>query len=299
MTVGILKNNTIKILLLIIVLLFTFYFLLSPRLVTAATNISSLTPERWAWNDKIGWIDFYITTTVTVTNTKIEGYASSQVGLIAFDCATTPNGNVCSGPAGDWKITNDGVGNLSGWAWNDNIGWISFNCQNTSSCASTNYKVTISAGEFNGWAWNDAIGWISFNCDNSGIGNTCGVSDYRVKTSWGPPSPVSASLTSSIFDTQVGLGAAINTIMWQGALNGGEVKFQITSSNNLAGPWNFSGPDGSDTTFYQPAGPDAPIKINLAHHNNKRYVRYRIFLKTDSLGINSPRVDDIIINWSR
>lgn len=288
------KNKNVRIFLVIALLLSTFYLLLSRA--SAATNINSV--DRWAWNDAIGWIDFYTANTVTVTNTKIEGYASSQVGYISFDCATGPAGSNCAVP---YNVVNDDIGNLSGWAWNDNIGWISFDCQNTGSCASTNYKVTISAGEFNGWAWNDAIGWISFNCGNDhdpvtpGIQPYCDNIDYKVKTTWGPPTPVDASLTSSIFDTRITQGAAINTIMWQGALNDGEVKFQIASSNNSLGPWDFIGADGSGTTFYQSAGPDVSIKINLAHHNNKRYVRYKVFLKTNTF---SPQVDDIIINWS-
>ena len=30
------------------------------------------------------------------------------------------------------------------------------------------------------WAWSSNIGWISFNCNNGGIGDTCGVSNYKV-----------------------------------------------------------------------------------------------------------------------
>ncbi|MBI2627925.1 MAG: hypothetical protein HYW71_00605 [Candidatus Niyogibacteria bacterium] len=52
---------------------------------------------------------------------------------------------------------------LSGYAWSDNIGWISFNCANNNSCITSNYKVEIdSAGYFKGYAWSDNIGWIGF-----------------------------------------------------------------------------------------------------------------------------------------
>ncbi len=54
--------------------------------------------------------------------------------------------------------------NLSGFAWSDNIGWVSFNCTDTSSCGTSNYGVNIDAsGNFSGFAWSDNIGWISFN----------------------------------------------------------------------------------------------------------------------------------------
>ena len=53
--------------------------------------------------------------------------------------------------------------NLSGWAWSENIGWISFN--NTSGGGTVNYGVHIdpSTGNFSGYAWSENIGWISFN----------------------------------------------------------------------------------------------------------------------------------------
>lgn len=53
--------------------------------------------------------------------------------------------------------------NVSGWAWSENIGWISFN--NTSGGGSVNYGVNIdsSTGVFSGYAWSENIGWITFN----------------------------------------------------------------------------------------------------------------------------------------
>lgn len=52
---------------------------------------------------------------------------------------------------------------LHGYAWSNNIGWISFNCANNNSCAISDYKVEVdSAGYFKGYAWSDNVGWISF-----------------------------------------------------------------------------------------------------------------------------------------
>ena len=48
-----------------------------------------------------------------------------------------------------------------GWAWSENIGWISFN--NTSGEGIVSYGVNIgSDGIFSGYAWSENIGWISF-----------------------------------------------------------------------------------------------------------------------------------------
>ena len=55
--------------------------------------------------------------------------------------------------------------NVYGWAWADNVGWISFNCTDFSLCTKSNYGVSIDAtsGNLSGYAWSDNIGWISFN----------------------------------------------------------------------------------------------------------------------------------------
>jgi len=99
--------------------------------------------------------------------------------------------------------------NVSGWAWSENIGWISFNCYNDyngdgileSHCTDAGYpsnygvKLDPSTGVFSGYAWSENIGWIDFApagpypsapsysacLDLPGSGQTCdGVGDYKV-----------------------------------------------------------------------------------------------------------------------
>ena len=72
--------------------------------------------------------------------------------------------------------------NVWGWAWSENIGWISFNSTNCDSNSngttdninysqcpigqtSADYGVNINTtnGLFSGYAWSENIGWISFN----------------------------------------------------------------------------------------------------------------------------------------
>lgn len=55
-------------------------------------------------------------------------------------------------------------GNVSGYAWADSIGWISFNCTNDNSCDTVEYGVSASStnGAISGYAWASSIGWISF-----------------------------------------------------------------------------------------------------------------------------------------
>lgn len=71
----------------------------------------------------------------------------------------------------------DPLNHLTGWAWSSNVGWISLNCSNEDTCASSDYKVTVDPfiGVFAGYAWNGVtdptnnpgvrggIGWIRFD----------------------------------------------------------------------------------------------------------------------------------------
>ncbi|GEM_PF-1163838 len=97
------------------------------------------------------------------------------------------------------------------------------------------------------------------------------------------------NLVSSVFDTGVVSGAGLNTIMWQGSQISGQVIFKIASSNNSAGPWNYS-------SAINVSGPNVQVKIDPSL-SNKRYVRYKLIM--DSNQSNSPRIDDVILSWSR
>lgn len=254
---------------------------------TTTNNIDEV--NKWAWNDVIGWIDFNITGNVTVTSSTITGYASSGVGYLALDCETSPSPS-CS--PSSYGVTNNGSGTLSGYGWNDAIGWVKFR---STSGISYGVNVSTTTGDFSGWAWNDVIGWISFNCTDL---STCGTSSYKTKTLWSD-TVSTATLTSSIFDTQVSEGAGFNTLMWQGTKpTGTNVKFQIATSNSPSGPWVYYGSDGTAGTYYQPAGPDVQMKIVKAIHENNRYVRYRVVLESNLEKTYSPLVSDVIIGWS-
>lgn len=308
----------------IIILFLILYSLFFVSIARASTNILPDNPPndyfQWAWNDVIGWIDFYSTENINVTRSQLTGFASSSVGYIALDCATAPVPPAnCTSTYPAWKVENDGDGSLSGWAWNDAIGWISFDSATAGSFHS--YQVTIdSDGYFNGWAWNDIIGWIRFNC---GVPGFCFQSNYKVKTSW-RVTYASGTLESAIFDTQIMGGAAPNSIMWHGEHPyRTSVQFQFASFDDFNNPAEFIGPaecfimglneysgglgfinkfliaealayDSDVFTIL----PDTPLKLDLNCFSNHRYFRYKIFLYSNSRGTLSPKVDDVIINWS-
>ena len=277
--------------------------LIVERRAFSATNISPNVSEHWAWNDLIGWINFYETNTVTVTSAQLSGYASSSIGDISLDCATTRGGDLCPLGQSDpyyYRVTNDGAGNLSGWGWNDLYGWISFDCANhaTSGPCGISYRTYVDgSGNFRNYAWNDVVGWISFNCsDPNPPTGICGTSNYKVVTSW-TVSSTTGYIDSTTYDTGVVAGAQINTFVWLGSKPvGTDARFQFAASNTTS-TWNYIGPDGTSNTYYNPA-PGVPMGLNYYLHSGYRYFRYRITLVSNQTQTETPRVDDVIINWS-
>ncbi len=122
----------------------------------------------------------------------------------------------------------------------------------------------------------------------------------------------SGTLVSSIYEsgqTNRLRGTSLNSIIWQGQADAQGVRFQIASSDCFNGAsdapaciidvgWDYFGPDGTANTFYNAFSPDDSVQINLAHHNNKRYFRYKIFIQDSDANLSAPRIDDISINFS-
>ena len=70
---------------------------------------------------------------------------------------------------------------ITGWAWSETVGWISFADPNPSNDYGLNVDPT---GLISGYAWNENIGWISFN--KSQLGQCpAGLCEARVATSTG------------------------------------------------------------------------------------------------------------------
>ncbi|MBI4127435.1 MAG: choice-of-anchor D domain-containing protein [Parcubacteria group bacterium] len=77
----------------------------------------------------------------------------------------------------------DATQNVSGFAWSSNIGYINFNCHDSSpggtydDCATANYGVHIDpvTGNFSGFAWSSHIGYIRFDPTPDPVGSGCTV----------------------------------------------------------------------------------------------------------------------------
>lgn len=132
-------------------------FLSSFPFLVRAGNIDST--YKYAWGENCGWINFGTESgNVTVTDSAVTGYAwSPYYGWINLNPSTTS------------KVLNSS-GDLSGYAWSEGMGWIDFD------------GVSIdSNGYFSGYASSTISGRISFNCSNT---SSCASSDFKVRTSW-------------------------------------------------------------------------------------------------------------------
>lgn len=150
-------------------------------LLFGASFVSAAEDDRfkgWAWSPNIGWISFncsntdYCDTidygvTIATNNTDVSGYAwSPNVGWIDFSGASFNAGTgVISGTASVLAGTTEADG------WDGDIV-----LYDTSPIA---YGGTVeSDNEVAGYAWGDeVVGWISYNCENQ---STCGTVDYQV-----------------------------------------------------------------------------------------------------------------------
>ncbi len=102
-------------------------------------------------------------------------------------------------------------------------------------------------------------------------------------------------IESSIFDTG-GSQATYYNLSWSPAdqpVTAGvdSVKFQIATANATTSPFVYLGPDGTAGTYYTLAD----TNIHSAN-NNKRYVRYKLFLTTADTAV-TPSVSDISITF--
>mgnify|MGYP001557973030 FL=1 len=114
------------------------------------------------------------------------------------------------------------------------------------------------------------------------------------------------TVASAVFDTVVD-GAGYNSIMWDGTLNSGAVRFQFAASASSTGPWDYYGGTtcGALDWFSAPT-PGTPVELKgTACQNawkNKRYYRYKVQLCSlstcDGQGSTTPVVNKIVVNWA-
>ncbi len=124
---------------------------------------------------------------------------------------------------------------LSGWAWSSNIGWLSFNSNDSGAGGGAAYNVTVSTSTagcsmteacFGGYAWSPNIGWVSFEPDDISAAPSCGLA---------ATADLTTGTVSGFARAYSGIGAANG---WDGCI--------ALSGTILPSPWN------SSTNFLSP-----------------------------------------------
>lgn len=101
-------------------------------------------------------------------------------------------------------------------------------------------------------------------------------------------------LESSTYDTgsdQV----SYNWISWTGTTPANTtIRFQLATSANIDGPWNYLGPDGTNSSYYTMGAQEL---INYNAHLDQRYIRYKLYLNSyNDLAV--PILDEVTISYS-
>ncbi len=101
-------------------------------------------------------------------------------------------------------------------------------------------------------------------------------------------------LESSTFDLGSSVTAFFN-LSWNptsqpSQAGQGSLKFQV-ATNNDNGTWNYIGPDGTANSFYSASGGQIS-----GSNNGGRYLRYKVYMKTDSVN-HTPTLNDLTISF--
>lgn len=126
--------------------------------VQAGTTIDPV--NSYAWGANLGWINAY----ADGANGAVIGqfycmgnlYAANA-GWINLGSGSPANGTYYqNNSATDFGINQDGLGNLRGYAWGANIGWLNFENMGAPS-------VDLATGILSGYVWSANCGWISLS----------------------------------------------------------------------------------------------------------------------------------------
>jgi hypothetical protein len=193
------------------------------------------------------------------------------------------------------------TGNVNGYAWSPNIGWISFNCTDTYSCDKSPYSVNIdvSNGAISGYAWSSNVGWISFNETTGCPSGSCGayvdnvpavMTGYKAVKGWAR-ALVGGTAAANDWDGWIQLdhnqsepltysfeNQEFKGYAWGGPLVSGWISFN--SSNTGTTPaYSVTGPGLVGTTL----GPLGPITtISSCDASKQSYLSVSTFVLTNT-----------------
>jgi hypothetical protein len=133
--------------------------------VWSATTINAV--NRFAYGANIGWLNWQ----GDVANGAVIGAFvcsgniwSANVGWISLGDGTPANNvRYQNNSATDFGVNHDGTGNLRGYAYGANIGWLTFTNRDANGATYDGPKVDLLTGRLSGFVWSANCGWISLS----------------------------------------------------------------------------------------------------------------------------------------
>jgi hypothetical protein len=264
----------------------------------AATTINPA--NKYAYGANLGWMDWRGDTNngVIIGEYVCSGYLwAANCGWISLGNGTSANGiRYQNNSATDFGVNHDGLGNLRGYAYGANIGWINFE-------ATGNPRVDLKTGLLAGAVWSANCGWISLSnafafvqtdvirsgADTDGDGITDGweltytnnlasftagsdtdgdgVSDLKEYLADTSPLDPNDYLRITFYGVRFGNGAETNTLTWTSRPTR---CYQVDYRTNL----NFTTPWLDATTVFTPdAGTNTTRILTLSPFLPQRFFR--------------------------
>ena len=131
----------------------------------AATTINAA--NKFAYSANIGWLDWRgdVADGAVIGAFVCSGSIySANVGWISLGDGTPANGIRYQNNSGtDFGVNHDGTGNLRGYAYGANIGWLTFTNRDASGATYVGPKVDLLTGRLSGFVWSANCGWISLS----------------------------------------------------------------------------------------------------------------------------------------
>src|SRR5208337_3973774 len=147
---------------LVLLALLSAFNLQPSALVHASTTIDPV--NLYAYGANVGWMDWSGPNGEGTIGAVIGQYVcsgfiySANAGWINLGSGSPANGiQYQNNSATDFGVNQDGLGNLTGYAWGANIGWITF--EQTYGQP----KVNLLTGVLSGYVWSANCGWISLS----------------------------------------------------------------------------------------------------------------------------------------
>lgn len=157
-------------------MLYKYFTALMPIIIIVNPGTSAVAGT--AYGENIGYILFLTDIGSIATPRIVDSNTFMGYGIsqdVGYISLNCANTNSCA--TSDYKVTVNERGHLSGYAYGENVGYINFD----PIVDGVDYGVTIDEnGYFHGWAYGESVGWISFNCANTNSCTGDGGVNYKV-----------------------------------------------------------------------------------------------------------------------